>query len=436
VVPPTVQLAPPWNAQRVFEPILYPRLWWDVDSLLGRPPEDAPVTPPEDLPVRIRQQPGYEPVGVRAGSWMFYPSLTAGGFYDSNVFSSNIMKRADMALRVHPAMFARTLWDRHEVTLQADVWSDFYRNNPGLDQTNASIRQRGRIDVRHDIAILTNFIAASLNEGVGTLSSPAAAVKPTPYTLVSGDVTYWQQFNRLVASFGSRIDSYDYGSTVAQNGAVIDQSNRDGQIYVGHGRLDYALSGATFRPKLGVFTALDVNKRDIRGVPAQPLHSDGYRVLSGVNVEFTHLITGEFGIGYARQRFDAASIGTNEGLEYRAFITWSPTRLIDVKFKAEQIVTQASETDATGIRADALALGLDYEFRRNVILSVWGTYENDKFLNQQRRDNVYATFGEIKYLFNRFSSMAFRHKYIQRESNIPFFSYDKHEVGIYVTTQF
>ena len=167
MVPPTVQLAPPWNAQRVFEPILYPRLWWDVDSLLGRLPEDAPVTPPEDLPVRIRQQPGYEPVGVRAGSWMFYPSLTAGGFYDSNVFSSNIMKRADMALRVHPAMFARTLWDRHEVALQADVWSDFYRNNPGLDQTNASIRERGRIDVRHDIAILTNFIAASLNEGVG-----------------------------------------------------------------------------------------------------------------------------------------------------------------------------------------------------------------------------------------------------------------------------
>ena len=110
--------------------------------------------------------------------------------------------------------------------------------------------------------------------------------------------------------------------------------------------------------------------------------------------------------------------------------------MIDVKFKAEQIVTQASETDATGIRADALALGLDYEFRRNVILSVWGTYENDKFLNQLRRDNVYATFGEIKYLFNRFSSMALRHKYIQRESNIPFFSYDKHEVGIYVTTQF
>ena len=170
----------------MFEPVLYPRLWWDTDSLMGKPPEDAPVTPPEDLPVRIRQQPGYEPVGVRVGSWMLDPSLTTGAFYDSNVFSSNIMKRGDVALRVHPALFARTLWERHEVQLQADVWSDFYRNNPGLDQTNASIRERGRIDVRHDIAILTNFVAASLNEGVGTLSSPAAAVKPTPYTLVSG----------------------------------------------------------------------------------------------------------------------------------------------------------------------------------------------------------------------------------------------------------
>ena len=144
VVPPTVQRAPPWNAQRVFEQILYPRLWWDVDSLLGRPPEDAPVTPPEDLPVRIRQQPGYEPVGVRAGSWMFYPSLTAGGFYESNrfLFEHREAKRHD-AGRSTGDVCADAL-DRHEVTVQANVWSDFYRNNPGLDQTNASIRKRAR----------------------------------------------------------------------------------------------------------------------------------------------------------------------------------------------------------------------------------------------------------------------------------------------------
>ena len=157
VVPPTVRLAPPWNAQHVFEPVLYPRLWWDTDNLMSKPPEDASVTPPEDLPVRIRQQPGYEPVGIRVGSWMLDPSLTTGAFYDSNVFSSNIMKRGDVALRVHPALFARSLWERHEVQLQADVWSDFYRNNPGLDQTNASIRERGRIDVRHATAMVKSM---------------------------------------------------------------------------------------------------------------------------------------------------------------------------------------------------------------------------------------------------------------------------------------
>jgi hypothetical protein len=43
----------------------------------------------EDMPVKQRQQPGYEPVGIRAGSWMFNPSLITGGFYDSNVFASN-----------------------------------------------------------------------------------------------------------------------------------------------------------------------------------------------------------------------------------------------------------------------------------------------------------------------------------------------------------
>jgi len=109
---------------------------------------------------------------------------------------------------------------------------------------------------------------------------------------------------------------------------------------------------------------------------------------------------------------------------------------VDVKFKADRIVTQAVDTVATGIQADALQLGIDYEFRRNVIVSLAAIYEKDRFVGQFREDKVYAVLSEVKYLLNRHWSISVRHQYTNRDSNIPTSIYDKHEIGINVAAQF
>jgi hypothetical protein len=412
----------PWNAQEVFEPVPFAQRW---ARTIGEP------IAPEDMPVKTRQHPGYEPIGVRAGAWMIHPSLTVGGEYDSNVFASPNNRQGDYSVRVQPSLRAATLWERHAFSFQGDVRTTRYRANPSLDTTDASLRGRARIDLTHASAILASFRVAHLNEAVGNISSPTGAVEPTPYDLYSGDITYRHEFNRVAASVGVRFDSYDFGTTRRQDGAVINQDSRDGRIYTGHGRLDYALT-----PKLGLFAAAEVNRRDLRGSPGRPLDSDGYRALGGLNVEFSRLIWGEFGFGYARQSFASPAIGAIEGPSYRALLTWSPLRTVDVTLKAEQVVTQASETDASGIKADAVQLGVDYEFRRNVVLSVAGTYEKDRFFGQPRRDTVYATTAELKYLLNRIGSISLRHRYLERDSNVPQASYSKHEVGIHVTAQY
>lgn len=423
VIPSTrVLVDPPWNAQRVFEPSSLPELT-DRDS-------DEEV-PPEDMPVMKRQQPGYEPVGIRSGAWMFNPALTSGLLYDSNVFSSSTFKRSDIAAVVAPSLRAHTLWERHGIDLKLDGESINYRQNPGLDQTNARLRGSGWFDFAHDMVLLTSFQIAHLNEGVGTLSSPVNAVQPTPYDLMSGDVTLRKEFNRLTSSVGISVDSYDYGSTRAQDGSTINQDGRDGQIYRLHGRLDYA-----FSPKLGWFTAVEGNERNIRGTPDQTLNSHGYRTLTGFTVALTHLISGEFGAGYAEQAFADSTIGTISGPAYRAMLMWRPTPLIDVHFRAEQIVTQTSDTSSTGVQADAIQVGVDYEFRRNVIVSVRGGYEKDRFFGQTRSDAVITADARVKYMMNRFGAVSLFHRYTQRNSNIPTFSFDKHQVGINVTAQF
>jgi hypothetical protein len=416
------EMASPWNAQRIFEPSSLPELA-DRDS--------REEIPPEDMPVRKRQQPGYEPVGIRAGSWMFNPSLTAGSFYDSNVFSSNTAKRSDIAAVVEPTLRAHTLWERHGMDLKLNAQSTVYNQNSSLDQTNAGLKGNGWLDIAHDMVLLTNFQVAHLHEGVGTLSAPSNAISPTPYDLLSGDVTLRKEFNRLTASIGLRTDSYDFGSTRAQDGSVINQDARDGQLYSLHSRIDYAISST-----LGWFGGVEGNQRDIRGTPGHSLDSQGYRALSGVTVGLSNLVTGEFGAGYVQQRFDDPTIGTIEGPSYRARLTWRPTRLLDVHVNAEQLVTQTSDTSSTGVLANAVQVGLDYELRRNVIVSLAAGYENDRFFGQIRKDNVITSDTRVKYLMNRFSAVSAYYRYTKRDSDTPVFSFDKHLVGLNVTAQF
>jgi hypothetical protein len=416
------EIASPWNALEVFEPSPSRDLT-DEDS--------REQLAPEDTPVKTRQQPGYEPVGIRYGSWMFNPALISGALYDSNVFASNTLKRADIASVVEPTLRAHTLWERHGIDIKLDVQQMNYRENSSLDQTSASLKGNAWFDIAHDMAILTSFQIAHLNEGVGSLSSPTNAIAPTPYNLYSGDVTVRKEFNRLVTSVGVRTDSYDYQTTLAQNGSVINQDGRDGNIYAVHGRVDYA-----FSPIIGWFGSVEENRRDLRGTPTQSISSQGYRALAGVTVDLNHVVVGEFGAGYVDQRFDDPTIGTVAGASYRAKVTWHATRLLDIHFKAEQLVTETSDTSSTGVLANALQVGLDYEFRRNVILSLIGGYEADSFYGQPRKDHVVTTEARIKYLLNRYGAVSVFHRYSARDSDIPIFSYDKNQVGINVTAQF
>jgi hypothetical protein len=362
---------------------------------------------------------------------MFSPSLTGEGFYDSNVFSSSTRRESDVAGQVGAGLRAQTLWERHGIDVRAMTLSTLYARHHGLDQTDASLKASGHYDIDHATQLLGAAQAAFLHEGVGSLSSPAGAVEPTPYGLFSGDLTLRHEFGRVTGSIGARVDSYNFGSTVAQNGATIDQSSRSGQVYTGHGRVDYA-----FSERSAVFTAAEVNERDLRGTPAQPLGSSGYRLLSGYALQLTHLIRGEVGGGYMAQRFDADTIGTIQGPTYRARLTWSPSRVLDVHFNAEQLVTEASDTSATGILANALQAGFDYEFRPNVVLSSAATYETDSFKGQDRRDIVYALDAQLKYMLNNVTSLSVLYRYTRRDSNIPEFSYDKHQVGLNAAARF
>jgi len=241
--------------------------------------------------VTTRQWPGYEPTGIRDHDWMFYPSLSVGGFFSSNVFASSGDQKSDIAGVLNPALRVERLSERNPMTFDAYAKSTKYSHYTGLDQTDARARLKGRLALRESDAILYDFQAAYLHEAVGSLSSPLGAVSPTPYGYTHEDLTYWHHRDRLSFSLGASNENYDFGSTQAQNGSTINEDGRDGSVNKLHSRFDYA-----FTANFGAFTAIEGNIRDLRGSPTASLSSQGFRSLTGVNFNLTHLISGEVGV--------------------------------------------------------------------------------------------------------------------------------------------
>jgi hypothetical protein len=414
--------APPWNALRPFEPAPLP--------LLSDPDTRDPVAP-EDTPVKNRVWPDYQARGIRFGPWMYYPTATAGVLYDSNVFSSPTHRQSDFATRFAAGLRAKSQWERHSLDLQLMTDSKFYRDHPGLNQTDVSFAGNGRLDIDHSTQLLGRVQAAYLHDEVGSLTSPTGAIEPTPYAFGSADVTLRKEFGRFTASAGGRVDTYDFGSTRAANGSTINQDARDGQIYSVHERIDYA-----FSEKMALFTSVENNWRDLRGSPTGSLDSNGYRMLAGIDLELTHLIKGEFAAGYLHQSFASPAIGDISGPAYRVMLTWSPTRRLDVHFNAEQVVTTTSDTSPTGVLANSFQLGADYEIRPDLVLSPLFIYEKDDFKGMPRNDDVYAAELRLKHPFNNWASASLYYRYLHRDSNIPVNSYEKHIIGINASVQF
>jgi hypothetical protein len=250
-------LAPPWNVQRPFSSSILPQL--------TDPASRDPVAP-EDTPVRTRVNPEYQPREIRFGDWMFSPAAAAGFRYDSNVFSTPSNPQSDIAAHFDGSLHAHTLWERHGIDIRLLADNLTYRRNPGLNQTDASLLATGHYDIDHATQLLGAFTAAFLHDEVGSLTSPAGAVEPTPYSQLSGNLALRKQFGRATAALGASVNSYNFGSTRAQNGSIINQDSKDGQIYVGYGRFEYA-----FSDKSAFFTSVEGNMRDLRGTPTQSL---------------------------------------------------------------------------------------------------------------------------------------------------------------------
>jgi hypothetical protein len=115
-------------------------------------------------PAFAAAQDPFEPLGIRARAFLIYPSLTASGTYDDNVFATKNDTEDDFVFTLRPEVRAESQWSRHSLAASAFGEFGFYAEEDDSNYEDFGGALDGRLDVTRDSATFGRLSVSRLSE--------------------------------------------------------------------------------------------------------------------------------------------------------------------------------------------------------------------------------------------------------------------------------
>ncbi len=369
---------------------------------------------PEKSTVLNRARPAFDPIGIRRGVFWLFPSLDVRGGYNDNIYAEDRSRVGDFITQITPQVLLRSDWNRHAVVFDANTEIGRYLDNGSEDYEDYLVRGRGLLDITRHQRLEVELSHARLHEYRGS-PDDFTGREPTVYrnSLIASN--YVAEFGRVALQFRGSVRALSYDNTRSELGNLIDNSDRDRDVYLGGGRVQYE-----FSPRLSVFLESDVITRrydtrfDRFGVRRD---ADGYDIVAGAEFDLNGLIFGNFALGHAVESFDDPRFGRETGIIYRGQIMWSPTGLTTITGDIGRAMETTTLRDSSGRFQRNFGLTIDHELLRNLLLRARGKYLVHEFHNNNRRDDNHIFTFSATYLMNRYARLSVQYERAARDTN-------------------
>ena len=374
-----------------------------------------PFNPPGGVLNRAR--PEYDPLGVRLGNFLLLPSVTAGGLYNSNVFNTPDNTKTDWAFELTPTLRLISDLPRHALSILIGSRSLFYNRLTSENTTDVTVQLRGQLDVDRATNVVAEGGYQVEHEARGAPDLPGNAAEPTEYAVGTAQATVNHVFNRLQISAGASYQRFDYRNTtlVPPGPSVRNNHDRDRDVANVFARAAYE-----FSPGYSAFLQGSYNDRsydlkaDSTGFARD---SHGGEADGGIQFEITRLLVGQIYAGYLQQNFDDVRFGTVSGGAFGGQLQWYPSELTTVRFSARHSVEETTIAGASSYTTSHFGIGLDHELLRNVVLSLDGIYDDNRYNGTPRTDHFWGFSLGAMYLVNRNLQFNLGYVFSERDSN-------------------
>lgn len=418
--------------------VLLPSVWFGATSALAQAPSPSAGTQPGGpginvtAPVYTRpiantftapaagalSPDAVQPVGVPGGSVIWYPSLTAGAFYDDNIFARTVNRLGDWAYFVRPEIaFRSNNWQNAELGGAAFVEKRWYDRFDSEDQLNGGAALGGTVQPGPNTQLVgrVQYVHAHEDRGASDPLSPAFA-RPVSYDQLEAAGAWNQRYGRYWTSVGAAGAWINYGTpTIA--GFPISQAYRDGQIYRVPARVGYVVA-----PLTSVFVEVAGHWRDF---DVGSFDSRGYRVVGGMLFEPGpgSRVKGEFFGGYMRQDYQGFGMQTVSTWTYGAsmafLVAQNWTAVIEGRRDAKEASLSGGliPNDGVSVIETLASARMDWTVLPNFVVGAGVAYLVDEYLLANRTDKSWSPLFSAKYFVNRNFALGFDYRHLRFDTS-------------------
>ena len=381
--------------------------------------------PDPNVPVTARPRPEYDPLGIRAGGFLIYPSASVSGSYNDNILATDDDEEDDFIFVISPQIAVRSNFPRHSLNfaVQSDVGR--YVDHTDEDFWDFGAGTSGRLDITRNNRLTAAASAGREHEARDDPDDPGADVtnKPVEYYAYRGSLGFEQDFNRLNFGLLGSFDRNDYDEQDA------NEDERDRNLYGARLRTGYFVS-----PRINAFLQGGYVREQRDASNASQRDNNVYSAGVGTAIDFTGLLFGEAVVGWATQEFDDSQFQGSSGFTYGVNLTWNPTQLTSLRLDGVGGY-EPSDVGASNL-THQIGLRVDHELLRNVLIGGEVSYTRDDFQDSGGRvDNRYDVGPDVTYLLNRYLSVGAGYVFTKQDSDDNTEEFTRNVVTLRVTAQ-
>ena len=365
-----------------------------------------------NVSVSERPKPEYSPLGIRAGTFMVRPKVTASAEYSDNIYVASQNEVEDTLFEIAPEVSIQSDWSQHAFGFQGKVTHRTYSDNSDENSTDLSLRTNGVIDVRRGTRVDFGASYDDTHELRRSVDSLTGAAEPIVYSKSGAFVRAQRESGRFKASGQLDFTSYDYDDVLLNNGTLRSLSDRNRDEVKGQVRGDYAVGLDT-----AVFVRAEVVDHNYDDTTLINRNQSGWALDVGSEFDLSELLRGEVGLGYFERTYDDAAFDDVTGLSAHGLVEWFPSPLHTVTFMVQREELASGVFGAPSYTLTALDVGTDYEVLRNLILSAGFTLRDREFQGLDRSDDEQNYYLGGTYFMNRNVGVNFRASHLNLDSS-------------------
>jgi hypothetical protein len=392
----------------------------------------AQITPagsePATLPVYQMARPFYDPVGLKLGSFLLFPTASEELGYDDNIFASGVRQAGDVVNTTNETFFLASQWVQHSLNVRAFATQEVYTQHSSNNGYLFSAQASGRVDITGTslFQLDAGFVQQPLARG--TAEAGAESSRPI-FNTTDVSASYVRRDGRIVNRTELTLRDIAYIS----NGDSV----RSGTRYSFSDRVSYDLS-----PSVNLFVEGTYARQNWLRRP-ELRDFNLLTGLFGVSFEIPTVLQEEFGVGVLRQSYRDSAFETLIAPIAHETLIWNVLPLTSIIATIDRTITgtetfcdarvsaclSASGTLLPGdpsvpagrntLQMTTAELGVQHEFWHDILGEARFRYERDHFDFNGLTDGVYSLRANIRYLINRSLEADLDYTYRERTANMP-----------------